>query len=415
MNLGDIHMVMDLEAALDRIEGSREDIISVMSDMIRIPALAPANGGEGESKRADMLQGCLIGFDSVIRVDVIDEDNPSIVRPNILAKKNGKEKGTVWIIAHMDTVPAGDLCDWDTPPFEPVVKDGKIYGRGTEDNGQSIVSSMFASMFIEAGTLSKKSLGIAYVADEETTSRMGIAYLIEHDYFSPDDVFIVPDWGSPEGRYIDVSEKNLIWLQYDVIGKSTHGSTPHLGINAYKVGVCFLTDLMDELDREFSVRDEMFDPPMCTFEPTKSAQTVSNVNTIPGKYNFSMDMRLIPKYEIDDIVATAERVAARHEKETGAKITVKEVQRHVSGKASSIRSPVFHALSDSVESVTGIRPKGIGVGGATCANFFREEGYDAYVWQYGGGSLHGPNEYVVVDSIIIDAKVFATLFYKLCV
>lgn len=406
--------MMELKDILDKIENSREEMISVMSEMIRIPALAPVNGGKGEGKRADMLSGYLQGYDSQIRVDVPDDHDPCVKRPNILAKKNGKGKGTVWIVAHTDTVPAGDLQDWDTDPFEPVVKDGRIYGRGTEDNGQAIISAMFASKFFQKGELSKRSIGIAYVADEETSSKMGIDHLIKEGYFSADDVFIVPDWGSPEGDLIDVSEKDLIWLQFNVTGRSTHGSTPDKGINAFKVGTQLLNDLMGEFEKEFPKRDEMFLPPFSTFEPTKSPGTVLNVNTIPGNFEFSMDIRILPEYSLDDVVAIANRIAEKHTRETGAEISISEIQRHVSGKRSTTEGEVFTALMDSIESVTGKRPRPVGVGGATCANFFRNEGYDAYVWEYGGGTLHGPNEYVVIDNMVTDAKVFASLFYKLC-
>jgi len=406
---------MELERILEKIEGSREDMVRVMSEMIRIPALAPINGGTGEGKRADMLAGCLEGYDSVIRVDVPDDQDPSIMRPNLLAKKNGRGKGTVWIVAHMDTVPADDLQDWDTDPFDPVVRDGKIYGRGTEDNGQAIISSMFASKFIPKGTLSKRSIGIAYVADEETTSMMGIWYLIKKGYFSKDDVFIVPDWGTPEGELIDVAEKNLIWLQFNVAGKSTHASTPEKGVNAFKVGTEFLTDLLAEFGKEFPKKNELFIPDVSTFEPTKCIGTVMNVNTIPGNFEFSMDIRTVPEYHPDEVAVVAARVAKKHEAATEAKIEVSEIQRHVSGKISSTEGEVFDSLMDSIESVIGKRPRPAGVGGATCANFFREEGYDAYVWEYGGGTLHGPNEYVVIDNIVTDAKVFASLLHKLCV
>ena len=199
---------MTLEEVLESIEASRDEIVSTMVEMIGIPALAPINGGEGEGKRADMLMRNLQGYDSVIRVDVPDVTDPSVMRPNILASKKGKERGTVWIVAHTDTVPAGDPEDWDTPPYEGHVRDGRIYGRGTEDNGQAVISSMFASKFIPAGTLTKRSLGIAYVADEETTSLMGISHLIDHGYFDlENDVVIVPDWGVPGGTLMDVAEK----------------------------------------------------------------------------------------------------------------------------------------------------------------------------------------------------------------
>jgi succinyl-diaminopimelate desuccinylase len=406
---------MELNAVLENIDASRDDITKVMTEMIGIPAMSPEIGGNGESKRADMLQRCLVGYDSVQRIDVPDEHDPSIKRSNILAKKEGKGKGTVWIVAHMDTVPAGDLNEWKTDPFKGVVRDGKIYGRGAEDNGQAVISSMFASKFIPSDILSKRSIGIAYVADEEVSSRMGIGYLLEHGYFSPDDVFLVPDWGSPEGSMIDIAEKSLIWLKFEVIGKTTHGSTPNKGQNAFRVGTYFLSELMSKFAREFNDTDDLFDPAISTFEPTKCEVTSENVNTIPGKFVFYMDIRVIPKYSPDDILAAANEMAKVYERRTGIRIVVTDVLRHTSGKVSSTETEVYKALCDSVESVIGKRPTATGVGGATCANFFRAKGYDAYVWEYGGGTLHAPNEYVVIDSIIKDAKVFATLFYKLCV
>ena len=406
---------MELEQILEKIEGSKEDMVRVMSEMIRIQALAPVNGGTGEGKRADMLTKCLEGYDSVIRIDAVDDHDPSVMRPNILAKKNGNGKGTVWIVAHMDTVPANDLKDWKTDPFEPVVKDGRIYGRGTEDNGQALISAMFASKFIPKGALSKRSIGIAYVADEETSSKMGIEYLIQNGHFSKDDVFIVPDWGNPEGDQIDVAEKNLIWLQFNVTGISTHGSTPDNGINAFKVGSKLLVDLLKEFEKEFPGKNDMFVPKYSTFEPTKAKGTVMNVNTIPANFEFSMDIRVIPEYSLDKVVEVAERTAKAHADKSKAKITIKEIQRHEAGKVSSTEGEVFRSLMDSIGSVTGKKPRPVGIGGATCANFFRKEGYDAYVWESGGGTLHGPNEYVVIDNLVTDAKVFASLFYKLCV
>ncbi|MDR2698496.1 MAG: M20/M25/M40 family metallo-hydrolase, partial [Candidatus Methanoplasma sp.] len=175
------------------------------------------------------------------------------------------------------------------------------------------------------------------------------------------------------------------------------------------------SDLLAEFDKEFPNKNDLFIPEVSTYEPTKCTGTVMNVNTIPGNFEFSMDIRTIPEYHPDEAVAAASRIAKKHEAATGAKIEITEIQRHVSGKISSTEGEVFDSLMASIESITGKRPRPAGVGGATCANFFRLEGYDAYVWEYGGGTLHGPNEYVVIDNIVTDAKVFASLFYKLCV
>jgi succinyl-diaminopimelate desuccinylase len=404
-----------LESILKAIDASEDDIIETTLGMIRIPALAPVNGGDGESKKADFLQGCLTGFDEVVRVDVPDASNPAVARSNILARKVGSKPGTVWIVAHMDVVPAGDPSLWNNPPFEPVYEDGRIYGRGTEDNGQSIISSMFASRFFEKGHLGGMSLGVCYVADEETTSEYGIEYLLDHGYFSEDDVIMVPDWGSPNGSMVEVSEKSSIWIKVCVEGKTTHGSTPQEGINAYRVSTRLLCDLLDSFPKEFSDEDDMFMPAGSTFEPTKRPATVENVNTIPGYDEFCIDCRILPQYSVDDVFSMVERIASEHALSSGAKIRVEEIQRHESGKPSSVDSIGYKALSDSVCEVLGASPKAVGVGGGTCANFFRLKGFDAYVWQCGGGTLHAPNEYVEIQNIIKDAKVFATLYYKLCV
>ena len=406
---------MELAAVLEKIERSRDRIIEEMCDMIRIPAISPANGGTGESRRADHMIMRLKGYDTVLRVDVPDDTDPSIMRSNILAKKRGKEEGTVWIVSHLDTVPTGNLEDWDSPPFEPRVEDGRIYGRGTEDNGQAVISSIFASEFIDKDILTGKSIGIALVADEENTSKMGIDYLVKNKCFSKDDIFIVPDWGSPGGSQIVVDEKDLIWLNFSISGRTTHGSTPGKGINAFRTAAHLIVERESEFNKEFPSEDQMFKPSISTFEPTRSTNHVENVNTIPGYYDFSIDVRLLPHYKIDDVVSVAEKVAEKIADEYGAEILVEEIQRHKSGKSSSIENETYLALRDSIKHVTGTEPIPIGIGGATCANFFRLAGYDAYVWGTGGGTLHTPNEYVEIDNIIIDAKVFATLFYKLCV
>lgn len=403
-----------LESIFADIDNSRQDMIDTMIGMIRIPALSPINGGDGESRKADYLQSKLMGFDEVVRVDVPDGFRPDVMRSNILARKHGRKDGTVWIIAHMDVVPTGDVGLWDNPPFEPVHINGRIYGRGTEDNGQSVISAMFASRFFEKGDLNGMSLGVCYVADEENASEYGLCYLLDNGYFSEKDIIMVPDWGSPNGSMIEVAEKSSIWIKVSVEGKTTHGSTPQLGINAYRVSTMLLHDILEAFPVEFPDTDDIFLPSCSTFEPTKRPSTVDNVNTIPGTDEFCIDCRLIPSYSVDDVIGMVRRISKEHSERTGARITVDEIQRHEAGKPSSSDSVAYKALSDSVRLVMGHTPKAVGVGGGTCANFFREKGLDAYVWQCGGGTLHAPNEYVEVQNIINDAKVYASLFYTLC-
>ena len=407
---------MSLDKILKQIDDSKDDIIKDLMDMIRIPAIGPANGGIGEGRRADFLMSILRGFDDIERIDVDDTDYPGVKRPSILALKRGKRNGTVWIIAHIDTVLPGNLQDWKKcPPYEPIYEDGKVYGLGAEDNGQAVIASIYASRFFENGTLNGRSIGIALVSDEETTSEMGIGYLVRNGYFTEDDVILVPDWGSPGSSMVDVAEKHLLWVKVSVKGKQTHGSTPNKGLNAYRIGARFLTELVGGLEKKYSKENMLFKPLVSTFEPTKCSPTVGNVNTIPGYYEFWMDCRIIPDYDPNEILEYMRSVALSFSEETGAIITVDKEQLTISGQASSTDTEEYRLFRDSIYEVTGIDVQAAGIGGGTCANFFRLKGLNAYVWESEGGSLHQPNEFVRIDNIIIDAKVYATFFHKLCV
>ena len=405
---------MKLESIISRIEDSRDDIVHDMVEMIRVPSIGPLNGGEGESRRADQIMKYLDGFDSVERVDVPDGDNPSIVRPNILAKKNGKGKGTVWIVAHMDTVPPGDLTKWDSPPFEPRVDGDRIYGLGTEDNGQSVIASIYGAKFFGSEDLTGMSIGLCFVCDEETKSVYGIQYLIEHGYFSDDDFILVPDWGVPNGSMMDVAEKQILWFTVKVRGKQTHGSTPNKGINALRVSAQALSELMFRLEVRYDAADPLFRPPYSTFEPTKTVSTVDSINIIPPYHEFSMDCRILPQYDPEEVLAFADHVLDEFRVRTGADIELVMEQMDRAGKPSSTDTPQFKAFKDSVEAVIGTDVSPTGVGGGTCANFFRLKGMNAYVWQTGEGTLHAPNEYALISNIMTDAKVYANLFSRLC-
>ena len=404
-----------LQSVFGEIDASREEIIRTAVELVGYPALAPINGGTGEGAKADYIVSKLKGFDSVERIEFPDRTDPSVIRPNIIARKKGKGKGTLWIVSHMDVVPTGDPELWDTPPFEGVYKDGRIYGRGTEDNGQSVVSSMFAARPFLDEEFEGMSLALAYVADEETSSVLGIQSLLEKGLFSEDDAIMVPDWGSPGGTMIGLAEKSVLWLRFVIEGRTTHGSTPELGVNAYRVSTLLLMDLMESLPEKFGGRDDRFLNGVSTFEPTKRPATVDNVNTIPGHDEFCMDIRLLPMYDPDDVLREAEAIAECYAKDTGAEIRVEVIQKAVAGRPSPDDRDEFTALAESVEEVTGVRPRGVGMSGGTCANFFRLKGLDAYVWQSEGGTLHAPNEYVTVDHLLTDAKVYASLIHRLCV
>ncbi|MFW6128489.1 MAG: M20/M25/M40 family metallo-hydrolase, partial [Halobacteriota archaeon] len=214
-------MTQDL---IEKLESSRDEIAETLANLIRIKALSPENGGDGELDKAKYVEQLLEGFE-IERYDAVDERAREGVRPNLVTKIDGEEEKTIWIISHLDVVPEGDLSLWDTDPFEPVVKNGRIYGRGSEDNGQAVVASLFAARAIkESGLKPRYSLGVAFVADEEVGSKYGIQHLLKQDIFDKEDLIVVPDAGSPQGDQIEIAEKSILWLKFSVQGKQGHAS-----------------------------------------------------------------------------------------------------------------------------------------------------------------------------------------------
>jgi len=139
---------MEKEAVFSQVEKLKDEMVQTLMELVKIPAIAPENGGEGESAKAEKLVKILeaIGFDKIERFDAEDTRVPTKKRPNIIAYYYGEEvPEKLWIITHLDVVPPGEESLWTvTKPFEPTIKEGRIYGRGCEDNGQSMVASIYA-------------------------------------------------------------------------------------------------------------------------------------------------------------------------------------------------------------------------------------------------------------------------------
>jgi len=399
------------------VEAYRKDMIKEMQAMLRIPSMGPENGGQGEVERARHLEKVvrLCGFEDVKVYSSPDERVASGVRPNILARRKGRSDRTIWIVSHIDTVSAGDEKKWTYPPFDPQVVDGRIYGRGAEDDGQAVISSIFAARaLLDTGLEPELSVGLVLVADEEAGSDHGIKFLIDQNLFGKDDLFYVPDSGDDKGSVIEVAEKSIVWLRITTKGKQVHASTPALGLNALTVGAEFMLFLRDHLYGKFNEEDPLFIPAASTFEPTKKPANVENINTIPGEDVVFFDARLLPRYDPQDVVETAQKLAKVFEERTGAKITVEGSRVDLAGPASSLETDGLAALKDAVKRVLGIEPAIIGVGGQTCSNWFRRAGWDAYVWQTVDETLHQVDEYTRIDSMVGDAKVFAVLLANLC-
>jgi succinyl-diaminopimelate desuccinylase len=397
----------------EQVETLKPEMVNTLMQLICVPAVGPENGGEGELQKAEKLMEILeqIGFDKIEHYDAPDPRVPSGKRPNIVAICSGETSQKLWIVTHLDVVPSGEETLWKiTKPFEPLAKDDRVYGRGSEDNGQSLVASVYAVKALRLlGLKPKRTVALAFVADEEMGSTMGIQHLISQGIFQKGDLVLVPDSGNPEGSFIEIAEKSILWFRVRTFGKQTHGSLPNKGLNANRVGMQTALAMDSLLHAKYNAVNGYFDLPTSTFEPTRKDKNVDAVNIVPGEDVVYFDCRVLPNYSLDEVVADIERVLVEQERATEAKIELQILQKQSAPALIDGDSEMVALLKKALMEARRLEAKVGGIGGGTCAAFFRKIGIPAVVWSTVDEVAHQPDEYANIQSMVDDAKVFALL------
>jgi succinyl-diaminopimelate desuccinylase len=406
----------DKSDAFSYIDACEKAAIDLETQLTAIPAIAPESGGTGELEKAKVLLEWLArkGIREVERFDAPDDRVPGGKRPNLVVTIPGaSDSGRLWIMSHLDVVPEGDRSMWKTDPYKVVHKDGRLYGRGVEDNHQGLVSSVLAALaLLENKLIPTHTVKLLFVADEEFGSKYGIQYLLaNHDLFRKDDLVVIPDGGSATGVDIEIAEKNILWLKILTKGKQCHGSTPDEGANAF-LAACDLALRVHELEKTvFTARDPLFHPDRTTISPTMKESNVPNVNTIPGDDVFCFDMRILPQYPVARVLAEVDRVIGEVEKAHGVNISHEILQSNES-KATSASAPLVGDLAKAVKEVYKVDARAIGIGGGTVGAYLRNAGLDCVVWSRLDETAHQPNENAKIENILGDAKVFVSLMLR---
>ena len=171
------------EKLFSRIDSYRDEVIKMQSELSALPALTPYEGGEGEWKKANKIKEYMdsIGYDSFEEYNAPCKAMKEGTRPNHVYRFKGIDSSrTIWIMSHMDIVPAGDLKLWNTDPFVVKVDGDYLYGRGVEDNQQGLVSSILAVKAMrEEGIKPKYDVALLFISDEETGSFDGIQHILK--------------------------------------------------------------------------------------------------------------------------------------------------------------------------------------------------------------------------------------------
>jgi succinyl-diaminopimelate desuccinylase len=194
---------------------------------------------------------------------------------------------SIGFAGHLDTVPPGNLADWSSDPFEPLERDGLVYGRGAADmkGGVAAVLALCVSWLRKGPP--PVDIVCFFTADEESAGS-GISALCDAGLLENLSFLIVAE---PTGLRPALCEKGLAWLDVTVRGKTSHAAMPGKGANAIELGYAWLNRIKRKL-----VAASKADPLLGknTFSITQ-AQGGVKINVIPDQAAFALDIRLLPE------------------------------------------------------------------------------------------------------------------------
>ncbi len=409
---------MDLQALFEKLDTRKARVIELQQGLTRNIAMSPVNGGDGEMEKAQWLKEKLLqfGLSNIKDYNAPDERVSAKERPNFTVVVEGKGPRTLWVMGHLDVVPAGALELWNTDPFSlTVAEDGDtIYGRGVEDNQQAIVSAvLLAAELLEEHIIPDIAFGLLCVADEETSNAYGVDYLMEHfpDIVKEGDLVLVPDFGTEDGAMVEIAEKGVLWLEIVVSGKQCHASTPDQAVNTLMVAAEMISESA-KIQDELTERDDLFMPNCSTITPTRILANVPNTNTISGQDTFYLDCRILPCYTAEQVYEKVkthlEPIAAKY----GAQLQINIQSSEPFTPPTPVDSEIVVKTLAAIKDVYGIDAKPGGIGGSTVASRFRMRNIPAVVWARVHPTYHMPNEKSKISHNINDAKVFAHILFN---
>lgn len=258
-----------------------EETVDLLCKMLRFDTTNPPGN---EKPLVEMLAAYL--SDRGLEVIVDDFGNN---RANLTARLRGKgNKKALMLNGHTDVVPPGELS-WKHPPFEPVIIDNHIYGRGTSDMKGGLAAMIQATLAVQkSGFPIQGDVIITCSASEETDSMGAFDYLGRHGLDDVGAIII----GEPSSCGINIAAKGTFWVDIVTIGRTAHGSFPETGINAI-VGMNKIISGL--LDYKFDIQ-----PHPVLGMPSMSIATIQGgvkTNVVPDRCLITVDTRATPGLE----------------------------------------------------------------------------------------------------------------------
>ncbi len=371
----------------------QEHLVDLLQRLIRVRSISPP-GNEGQV--ADILATELMEAGIKAEKQLVEPG-----RPNILARI-GKAGGRVLMFnAHMDTVPAGDESQWTVDPFEGVVRNGNVIGRGAVDDKGGLAAMTVAMVALKRlrTPLSGQLLLTAVMGEE--VGHLGTAHLLDAGVRA--DMAIVGEWSS--ARQIALGYRGRVEVHLDVRGRSAHGSRPEQGVNAIDVMTEQVIPAIKLLDFPYEL-SELFVIPHPTLAVTGMEGGVRS-NMIPDHCKAALDIRLVSGQSAEEVCKQIDAAAKQALKaSSGASVSV-SFHGITSPFLTDQDSPLVQALAASVEQTTGQPPKYFAKSGTSDANLIaRELGVPVVAYGPGNTTGHAADEYVEIEDLVATCVVY---------
>jgi acetylornithine deacetylase len=367
--------------------------ISLLRDLVAIdsvnPSLVPGAAGEGAIGEAIATHMRAMGLDVHVR-----EVAPG--RPNVVGVLEGREPGpSLMFCGHIDTVGVEGM----TAPFDPVIRDGRLYGRGSQDMKGGVAAMIDAARVARERGFTRGRLIVAAVADEEYAS-LGADQLVTE--WTADAAVVT----EPTDLQIAIGHKGFAWFEIETRGRAAHGSRPRDGRDAI-LRMGRVLHQLEQLDRELQSRPPH--PVMATASLHASIiEGGRELSSYPDACTLQMERRTVAGESASSALHEIEAIlSGLGEQDPEFEGSV----RLLFGRPPYELAP-GHTLPQSLAraaATSGVRTNTVGMSFWTDAAVLAAAGMPSVLFGPGGAGLHSTEEYVLVDDVVACRDALAAL------
>lgn len=390
----------DLQLLEDRVLG----LISE-ADLVALTTALVAAGGENPGGTEEATVQVLTEFSRAAGLDVATE-TVAEGRPNFTAVLPGGSMPGMLFLGHSDVVPAG--TGWERPPFEPYIRDGRLFGRGSTDMKGGLAAVLIALKALKAAGIELPfNAALACTVDEEDLG-IGIRAYTASAAADPAFSYSACVVAEPTDLETVIGCRGDSYIELKVTGKSAHSGRPADGRNAIDAAA----RILELVRKDHALLQEKQDPLLGAGTWNIGLiQGGTGTSMVAAECTVSLDRRLMPD---DDAQQILDRLLAQV-REAGIDTDGISVSARVTMEMPGFRTPEDHPLVSN--SVAALADAGVdsAIRGwtAACDGGFvvRDLGVPAIVMGPGGlnDQAHQVNESVSIAEIVAAARAYALL------